>query len=296
VTLAVLGDGGFREEVSVPAVSMAQPDRAVRTSWARARVRDLEDRFASGSADPALADLIVAVSLRHRVLSRFTAFVAVDRDRSVGADGVPLPVVQPVESPDGWAAPQQAAMAARMAPPSPSMPPPSPAAQAPSAGYDPFDLSAARPSQPSVAGRAPASLTGPAGYPQSAPASGYSQPQQAGYQQPQPAYGQAPQGYGQQGYGQQGYGQGPQVSPPAPAGVPSAQVPAWPSAGAPARRRRASLGGPLLLGLALGLVAMAVLAIIGDRAWWVWCLPVLGPAVLALCWAAVRGARRAQRR
>jgi Ca-activated chloride channel family protein len=101
VTLTVLGDGGFREQVTVAA---AEPDRAVRTCWARARVRDLEDRYAAGHGDTALADQITAVSLRHGVLSRFTAFVAVDRTRRADADGQPLPAVQPVELPGGWAA------------------------------------------------------------------------------------------------------------------------------------------------------------------------------------------------
>lgn len=100
VTLTILGDGGFREQVTVAA---ARPDRAVRTCWARARVRDLEDRYAAGDGDTALADEITAVSLRHGVLSRFTAFVAVDRTRHAEVGGHPLPAVQPVELPGGWA-------------------------------------------------------------------------------------------------------------------------------------------------------------------------------------------------
>ena len=101
VTLTVLGDGGFSERVTVAA---AEPDRAVRTCWARARVRDLEDRYAAGQGDTALAHQISAVSLRHGVLSRFTAFVAVDRTRHADGGGQPLPAVQPVELPGGWAA------------------------------------------------------------------------------------------------------------------------------------------------------------------------------------------------
>jgi Ca-activated chloride channel family protein len=100
VTLTILGDGGFREQVT----AAAEPDQAVRTCWARARVRDLEDRYAAGHGDTALADQITAVSLRHGVLSRFTAFVAVDRTRHADGGGQPLPAVQPVELPAGWAA------------------------------------------------------------------------------------------------------------------------------------------------------------------------------------------------
>jgi Ca-activated chloride channel homolog len=99
VTLTVHGDAGFSEQVEVTAVTA---DRAVRTCWARARVRDLEDRYAAGAPEPELAERIVAVSLGHRVLSRFTAFVAVDRTRRTEV-GPPQPVMQPVELPAGWA-------------------------------------------------------------------------------------------------------------------------------------------------------------------------------------------------
>jgi Ca-activated chloride channel family protein len=99
LTLTVRGDGGFSERVTVATVTA---DPAVRTCWARARIRDLEDRYAAGRAQPELADRIVAVSLRHRVLSRFTAFVAVDRTRRADL-GLPQPVLQPVELPGGWA-------------------------------------------------------------------------------------------------------------------------------------------------------------------------------------------------
>ena len=74
---------------------------AVRTTWARAHVRALEDRYVVGGADELAAE-IVRVSLAHRVLSRFTAFVAVDSSDPTGSRA-PLPVVQPVELPAGWA-------------------------------------------------------------------------------------------------------------------------------------------------------------------------------------------------
>jgi Ca-activated chloride channel family protein len=99
LTLTVRGDGGFSEQVPVTTITA---DPAVRTCWARARVRDLEDRYAAGAADPALAERIVAASLGHRVLSRFTAFVAVDRTRRADLSP-PQPVIQPVELPGGWA-------------------------------------------------------------------------------------------------------------------------------------------------------------------------------------------------
>lgn len=71
---------------------------AVRSQWARAALRDLEDRYAIG--DRTLEPSIVRTSLRFGVLCRFTAFVAVDEQ--VVSDGTVHRVVQPVEQPSGW--------------------------------------------------------------------------------------------------------------------------------------------------------------------------------------------------
>ena len=79
------------------------PNNAVRNLWGRARVRDLEDRYAMGAEKPKdLAKQIVDVSLATNVLSRFTAYVAVDRSEIVNKGGRQQQVVQPVEMPDGW--------------------------------------------------------------------------------------------------------------------------------------------------------------------------------------------------
>ena len=95
------GAGGWRQEV--PAVASDNP--ALAALWARSRVRDLEDRYVVGEDDPAeLERRIVATSLEFGVLSRFTAFVAVD-PRVVDESGELHRVVQPVEHPDGWGAP-----------------------------------------------------------------------------------------------------------------------------------------------------------------------------------------------
>ncbi|CCH30934.1 VIT domain-containing protein [Actinosynnema sp. NPDC047251] len=94
------GDGGWRQRVE--AVSSDNP--GLPALWARARVRDLEDRYVVGVGD--LAELerrIVATSLEFGVLSRFTAFVAVD-SRVVNESGEVHRVTQPVESPSGWEA------------------------------------------------------------------------------------------------------------------------------------------------------------------------------------------------
>lgn len=70
-------------------------------SWARAAIRDLEDQYAAASRGD-LEHEIVALSKRHGVLSRFTAFLAVDRSQVVNAGGKLAQAVQPVESPAGW--------------------------------------------------------------------------------------------------------------------------------------------------------------------------------------------------
>ena len=79
---------------------------ASTANWARAHLRDLEDRYAclAGHVPAELARLehqITDVSLRYGVLCRFTAFVAVD-SRVVTDGGVPHRVIQPVELPAGW--------------------------------------------------------------------------------------------------------------------------------------------------------------------------------------------------
>ena len=104
-----LGDP-LRERIARAATPA--PDRGdawVHASWARARIRDLEDRYAAGErggvagrGDGGLEGDIVAISKRHGVLSRFTAFLAIDRAERANPDGRVRQVVQPVETPAGW--------------------------------------------------------------------------------------------------------------------------------------------------------------------------------------------------
>src|SRR5439155_2009316 len=74
---------------------------ALTARWARAHLRDLEDRYVAGAASTDLERRIVATSLRFGVLCRFTAYVAVD-SRVVTEGGEPHRVVQPVEPAAGW--------------------------------------------------------------------------------------------------------------------------------------------------------------------------------------------------
>lgn len=119
--------GGAPWEERVPAVVVDNP--ALRAVWARAHLRELEDRYAMGERE--LESEIVRVSLEHGVLCRFTAYVAVD-SRQVAEGGPEHQVVQPVELPSGWEAP-----AAPMAFGLTAMagPPPAPGGIAPAGGF-----------------------------------------------------------------------------------------------------------------------------------------------------------------
>ncbi|MFI6786393.1 VIT domain-containing protein [Nonomuraea sp. NPDC050383] len=98
---------------------------ALRAVWARAHLRELEDRYAMGEHE--LEAQIVRVSLEHGVLCRFTAYVAVD-SRTVAEGGPEHRVIQPVEPPSGWEMPSAPPMpgfmaqAAVMSAPSPMRP------------------------------------------------------------------------------------------------------------------------------------------------------------------------------
>jgi Ca-activated chloride channel family protein len=76
---------------------------AVTSAWARGQVRQLEDRYAAGTGDRSvLEQAIIATSLKHRILCRFTAYVAVDRSTVANEGGAVHQFTQPVEMPAGW--------------------------------------------------------------------------------------------------------------------------------------------------------------------------------------------------
>jgi Ca-activated chloride channel family protein len=102
---------------------------ALAPVWARAHLRDLEDRWVGAGHRGATPDhryprpdqeetaaelesRIVSTSLRHAVLCRFTAYVAVDT-LTVTDGAAPHQVVQPVELPAGWKPPAGARYAGR---------------------------------------------------------------------------------------------------------------------------------------------------------------------------------------
>ena len=147
------------EHVERIALDSARPGAALAPAWARAHLRDLEDQYAAGTGDrAALEQAIVHTSLRHRVLSRFTAFVAVDRSAVANPGGDPRTIVQPVELPAGWNAPSPPPLTRGFA--GPPMPAPAPG------GPPRIYAAAAPPSMPSLGPAAPRqtpSLGPPAG-------------------------------------------------------------------------------------------------------------------------------------
>jgi Ca-activated chloride channel homolog len=108
------------------------PERAERPAvaklWAQARIRDLERATLTGRRADAMKDRIVLLAKEHRVSSKFTSFVVVEKrtgDRRVSEQAETR--VVPVSAPAGWAMfePRRArsfgAMASGGAPPPPSM-------------------------------------------------------------------------------------------------------------------------------------------------------------------------------
>ena len=76
---------------------------AIATTWARGHVRKFEDQYVIGAGNPGeLESQIVAVSIRHRVLSRFTAHVAIDHEKTASTTGELHRITQLVEQPHGW--------------------------------------------------------------------------------------------------------------------------------------------------------------------------------------------------
>ena len=84
----------------------AGDESILASAWGRHRVRELEDRVAAGGYDDVeeLQREIVRVSLESGVLSRYTAFVAVDEAETIDIQAPVQEIVQPVEMAAGWTA------------------------------------------------------------------------------------------------------------------------------------------------------------------------------------------------
>jgi Ca-activated chloride channel family protein len=96
--------GGRRVRYPVRVELPAEESRnaALAPTWARLRIHDLSGELltADSAGRARLRQEITDLALGHRLVSQYTAFVAVDSSRIVG-DGRPLRVMQPVELPEG---------------------------------------------------------------------------------------------------------------------------------------------------------------------------------------------------
>jgi len=93
----------WSEEVQIPTDEFDQnSSSAYLAMWGRQRVRELEDQYVTSSAGNELRERIIQCSLESNVLSRFTAYVAVDDSEVVNDGSRPHQIVQPVELPEGW--------------------------------------------------------------------------------------------------------------------------------------------------------------------------------------------------
>ena len=74
---------------------------ALGALWARERIASLEDRITlKPSEEEATRPEITRIALEHNIVSKYTAFVAVDT--SISASGERIEIVQPVELPQDW--------------------------------------------------------------------------------------------------------------------------------------------------------------------------------------------------
>ena len=139
--------GGEPLRIRVERQGDPRPATWLGASWARAHIRDLEDQYAAGFKNTwdkqQVEQQIVRTSKHFGVLSRFTAFLAVEGDRVVNPGGHQHQVVQAVERSAAAAAPMAAPMAARAM---------RPAGMMPHASYAPSPMPAAP--RPAPSGRA----------------------------------------------------------------------------------------------------------------------------------------------
>lgn len=82
------------KEVQIPAIGQL---------WAKTRINDLEDWYRlDKNSQPQIKEQIVSTSIKHKILTKFTAFIAVDEEEIVNQEGATRKVVQPVEIPAQW--------------------------------------------------------------------------------------------------------------------------------------------------------------------------------------------------
>lgn len=92
--------GGRRYEKTIPVEFDGGGNSAIAQLWGRAKVKDLMDRM-YGRETASEVQQVTATALQYRLLSKYTAFVAVTQDVRVNPSGEKMQVPVPVLTPDG---------------------------------------------------------------------------------------------------------------------------------------------------------------------------------------------------
>ncbi|HEV8321436.1 MAG TPA: VIT domain-containing protein [Myxococcota bacterium] len=93
-----LGGKAVSLPVAVELPARRDEDGAVAAVWAKAKIRELS-RSLIRKDDPAVVEAITSLALQHRLLSRWTSFVAVSAKKTDGGPAVAVPV--PLDAPEG---------------------------------------------------------------------------------------------------------------------------------------------------------------------------------------------------
>lgn len=93
----------FEQFISTTPVNLP----AIAQLWAKTRIVDIEDMFrlATHYQKSQLKNEIVSIAIKHSLLTKFTAFLAVDHSEVINPGGHRVQKMQPVEMPTGWLEP-----------------------------------------------------------------------------------------------------------------------------------------------------------------------------------------------
>lgn len=102
--IQIAGHGAEESWLATPPVSEAPERSGIAKLWARRKIAALSDRIALGGDEAEIRPRIVELGLRYGLVSRYTSFVAVDRQSTGLGGGGCLPETLPVNSPAGGGA------------------------------------------------------------------------------------------------------------------------------------------------------------------------------------------------
>jgi Ca-activated chloride channel family protein len=100
VTVSALA-GERRWQARVP-VSAARGENALSGLWAREQIGALMDKMREGAPEAEIREAIVTLALEHRLVSRYTSLVAVDKTPARSADALLKSASVATNLPEGW--------------------------------------------------------------------------------------------------------------------------------------------------------------------------------------------------